>query len=1139
MQDLEVDPSQVHSIEVDPSQVSAPAKPLSWMDQAAQVVKGGWDNLVQTGEGMANMVAHPINSVKGMLTSQDALRIKAEEAFKKGDYVGGLQHVINYAIPMAGPAIDQLGEEAKSGKPGAMAHALGGSVALGLQLAGPGALERTVPPPIAGMPKPSILPAASDLVPKISSALNPVEQSAVDFMRGNDVPLNVGTVTGNRFVKAAQAIAQNQPLGAQTAMKAARATEQGLTRLSGDLADEAYPHPVSPESAGTVTPKALQAKVADLGLAADESYQQAWEGRNDPAHTYDMPVGMEQKPVLDAAGKPTGQMQNVPTMKPVNMPVDVRDIKAAMKPVWDEMQWMPASDRASSAGYQAVKNILQGDDFIPAWQAEKGLGGLKTMARTDTTSGVRNTSQGIGASIIPDLQDSIDAAVGNTGPEALKGLQQGRAFHASKMDVADVADQLREEPVQAFNQMTWQKDTGIDFLRKINEHAPEVMPQVGRAYIQKLFDSATQEGGFGKSRTILSNWQNLGPQTKALLFKNPALRTSLDDFFKGASMVAENPNPSGTAVVGSLIPGGMLAITNPVAGGAWLLGGYAASKLLFSPKGVALLTDGLKIPAGSARGAFTASRILEMAGDDVKPIPPPDEPPPTPPNPEGPAPGSPSTPAGPGGGPKLSPLAKAARDRFDAAQRWQAATPSEQLSGSPQSGIGVDDGSRNQAGGAGPTGAAESNIGRAGAKVDGRGIGEGAQDSGSNQPVGGAGPQTHAEAPGGLRVTVRIPGQPQRYPAQYEVRELADIQSSHSGRTFQPNPKYGIRNDRDYSRGENQGKVINWSSPSEFDPAYLLTESPDASNGAPVIDDAGNVLGGNGRSMILDRVYNGNPQGAAAYKQLLAEKGAQFGLDPESIAAMKRPVLVRRIGEENFTQEGGKQQAVTDFNKTGTAALRGSEKAIADSRRVSEGTLDHIAGRLEAEGQDATLYDVLDKRAGPEVLQRLIDDGVISPQEQAAYVDNGKLTAEGKARVSKLMLGRFFRDPAQLDATPPALRNKLERIAAPLAKTEGRGEWSLAEPIQKAMDLLAEARSHGQKSLDDVVAQSGLFGHERYTPETVALAKALRNVNPNDLTKAVRQYAQDAAEADQGPGLFGPPPTQAESFAAAFSPKGK
>ena len=314
------------------------------------------------------------------------------------------------------------------------------------------------------------------------------------------------------------------------------------------------------------------------------------------------------------------------------MPVDVRGIKQQLGPVMDSMSWMPASDQASSAGFQAVKKILAGPDFIPAQAAEQGLSGLKTMARVGNTD-LRNTSQGMAAGIIPDLQDGIDAAVAKTGPEGLRSLQDGRAYHADKMGIAELADQLRDEPVQNFNKLTLRYDTGVGFLRKIGDQSPEVLPQVGRAFVTKLFDQATQEGGFSKSQGILNQWNNLGPETKAMLYPNPGLRSSLDNFFLGAKMVAENPNPSGTAVVAQLIPGGMLMVHNPVLGTGYLLGGYAAAKLLFSPRGVSLLTGGLRPAASVGAAGMAAAQIMRIAGDDdVTPVPPggPKTPPETP-----------------------------------------------------------------------------------------------------------------------------------------------------------------------------------------------------------------------------------------------------------------------------------------------------------------------------------------------------------------------------------------------------------------------------------------------------------------------------------------------------------------------------
>jgi hypothetical protein len=1046
----------------------------NWLDSVRDYAAGAWDNLMQTGQGMINTVAHPIETAVGIGKAQDALRIKAEDAFKRGDYVEGVRHVLDYAIPVVGPAIDQLGDQARSGQ---VARSLGGATALGLQLAGPTALARTVPAPPPGA---AAAPEASGGI--VSTTLNPTQQAAVDYLRANDVPLNAGTVTGNKFLKGAQALAQNQPLGAGVAATAARATEAGLTRVAGDLADQAHPAAVTPESAGAAVSDALAQKIANLKLREDESYGVAWKGADDPQYAEQVPVKTVQRPISDATGRPTGKTESVPVMGTVQMPVDVRGIKQQLGPVFDSMQWMPASDQASSAGYQAAKRILNGPDFIPAPAAEQGLGGLKTMARADNVN-LRNTAQGMAAGLIPDLQEAVNEAVAKTGSDALAGLQDGRAAHASKMEIADLADQLRDEPVQTFNKLTWQNDTGIAFARKIADQAPDVLPQIGRAFITKLFDQATAEGGFSRAQGIAKQWENLGPQMKQLMYPNPGLRNSLDNFFLGAKLVSENPNPSGTAVVGSLIPGGMLTIHNPVMGGSWLLGGYAAAKLLFSPAGVKLLTGGLKAEAPGA-AALRASQILRIAGDDdVTPVPP----------------GGGGPPSTPGGGGAAEPI--------------PAASPGV-LNARPE-GPNI------------PTGASDAGNADNGSYRPNHG--EGAAVHPADRTVAAVGPSPT----GGSATSIPVPGSSRApYQANYAVRELADVQTSHNGLSFAPNEKYGLTNDRDYTRPENQSKIFNGATAGQFDPRYLITDNPDASNGPPLIDSSGNVLGGNGRGMTLQRVYANNPTGAQAYRDLLVQKAAQFGQAPARIQAMKQPVLVREIADSDVPSTQAKQTAVTNFNVKGTAELRPAEQAIADSRRVSQGTLDDIARRLDAK-PDSSLAQILNSGDGADVLQRMIGDGAINPQEAAAYVSNGKLTDAGKARISKAMLGRFFRDPAQIDRTPAPVLDKLQRLAAPLAKVESQKGWSLTPHVHGALDLLEEARARGS-NLDDALSQGGLFGDQKYSTQAIALAKQLQSAAPTALTQAVRAYAQDARFAGEGSGLFGEPPTPAQAFEAAF-----
>lgn len=386
----------------------------------------------------------------------------------------------------------------------------------------------------------------------------------------------------------------------------------------------------------------------------------------------------------------------------------------------------------------------------------------------------------------------------------------------------------------------------------------------------------------------------------------------------------------------------------------------------------------------------------------------------------------------------------------------------------------------------------------------------------------------------GSETKIRVPGEDRNYKATYQIRELEDVHPSHNGETFSKNPQYSLTNDRDYENVANRGKIVQ-ASGGGFDPAFHITDNPDATNGPIVVDSEGHALGGNGRAMILQRVYKGNPEAAQAYRDMLTQKAGNFGIDTSDIAKMKQPVLVREIADSEFDQPHEKQNAITDFNKKGTAELTPAERAIADARRVSQETLDHIATKLDAAGPDGTLADVLRGQSGSEVIDQLIQDGALTPQDRAAFVGSSGLTDAGKARVSDLMVARFFEDPAQMDAAPSSLRGKLEKISAPLARVESLGEWNLTDTVREAVSILEEMRTHNI-NLEDLQRQSGLFGSSKYSPEAIAMAEQLKGTSSAALVKSARQYASDAADSTR-PLLLGQQIQPAQAFAEAFQGK--
>jgi hypothetical protein len=388
----------------------------------------------------------------------------------------------------------------------------------------------------------------------------------------------------------------------------------------------------------------------------------------------------------------------------------------------------------------------------------------------------------------------------------------------------------------------------------------------------------------------------------------------------------------------------------------------------------------------------------------------------------------------------------------------------------------------------------------------------------------------------GNPTAVEIPGESTSYPARYQVRELDEVFPSHNALNFEPNPDYFYKNDRNYSDPVNQERVVKWSQqgPEGFKSSRLLTDNPTATNGPTVIDPEGNALGGNNRAMILRRVYEMNPAGAAEYRDALIARAFQFGLDPQAVANMKRPVLLREVEASALVDRA--QRAITDFNKKETAELTAAERATADARTLDDSALEYLQGVIESAGPNATLNDALSGRNGPPVLNALVDAGVFTAQEKPILIDprSGELTAGAKERISKMLLGRLFRDSAQYQRTMPELRNKLERIVSPISQVRARSDWDITGAVQDAVDILEYARAHGIKNLPDLERQAGFGEMPNITPQALAIAGKLQD-NPLNVSRAFKQYASEAALSDPSRpmSMFGTP-EPAESFRSAF-----
>jgi DdrB-like nuclease len=1016
---------------------------------------------------------------------------QAVDLARQGRYTEAAGHGAAALLPVLGPAAAQAGETIggglESGNTGQVLRGVGQGAGLVGSVLAPHAIA-----PASKATGAVATRAADAVASKFNSVLDtaprPLSPEASALANRLNVPLTRGMSGGSKTVQAAEKMLGHSvapDLYEPLLERARQGVTAGAKDVSGGFAVDRY-------TAGQNTLDAMLDAAKGHESTANTEYDNLREHEANPDNTRSVQVGMKENPSTDP-----GAPQLVPDMQPVKLPTDMRPVKQAVQPFIDEVQRrMTPAQRNSDPGLSALQNIIGRPDALPASVAEADLGYLKDIQRSDATPQAKR----LASIAINALQPAIDSAVSAAGPEALKSLTTARGSWAARSSILDEVKGLandttgRSGQVLLTQKLLQPSDASFPALERVLNVAPGAAQDLGKAYLtDRVFAKAANGDDFTNPQQAQNLWNQMGSRTKAALF-TPEQIGEMGHFLDLAKRVAENPNPSGTGIINTLLKMGVM-VTHPISGAAGFAAGRKLANLLYFPGGTKALAVALTAP-DSAAGLQAAATVKAAMTATANP----------------PA-GSPSAVPDFWQSPPTDKTAfgvsqpGAVPPALPATITPNATTQTTTQTSAPPGGLRATD-----------TGAIEP------------------------RPTLPQSPGTRS-SPASADTVVTVPGEARRYSGTYQVRELSDVQPSHSGHNFQPNPRYQLRNDRNYDNPVNQAKIVDWSAqgPTGFDPSELVNDARNSSTGPPVLDSAGNILGGNGRGMILQRVYKSNPAGAQAYRDLIMQKAAQFGIDPEQVAGMKQPVLTRVLHDSELTGANAKQNAVTDFNKSGTAALTPNERAIADSRRVSTSTLDDVSRRLDKAGDGSTLAEVLEGKSGIEVLNNLVADGVVAPQERAAFTSENQLTKAGRDRISALMTGRYFGTASQMDQVPPSIRNKVERMAAPLAHVEGNADFNLSPKLQEAMSILEDANAHGAKNIDDYLQQKGLFAEQQFSRGGVALAKQLLTRDPTALQAAARAYASDAKFASENNGaadLFGnPPPTAAEAFEKYFGPE--
>lgn len=486
------------------------------------------------------------------------------------------------SIPFLGPKLDQAGQELKQGDIG---RGLGRTLGVGAMTVGP-----------------TLVGKAAVRVPALARNTNPTEAAAIRFGQSQGIPMDAATATGRRFVGNIQKRASESMGGAGTADDFKAAQADAFTRVGGELAERANQTrtgragaPQSPVSAGEAVQGRLESRINAQARVADSAYGELRRLEQQRQQVIDQTGGVQAPP---SAARP---FTDVP------LAVDVASAKQALRPIYEQLQREQTLVGTLQGGKArtlvALDALMNGPDLAPLSVVDGALGDLKAMARTNDLPALRTQGQATAAEAVKALEAQVTATAKAAGQDVYAALQLGRQATIGKYQTASVRETLSGEPAQVFRQLTQGKDVGLERLRAVAQQAPREIPKIARAYLEDLMETATREGGFGHADKLYADWQRLGPETKRVLFQDPALIADLDNFFLLAKRAATNPNPSGTAQVLTALNVGTAPIT------------YVLAKMLYSRKGVKALTEGFTIALSPrwTRGAQAASFSGELA----------------------------------------------------------------------------------------------------------------------------------------------------------------------------------------------------------------------------------------------------------------------------------------------------------------------------------------------------------------------------------------------------------------------------------------------------------------------------------------------------------------------------------------------
>jgi hypothetical protein len=345
--------------------------------------------------------------------------------------------------------------------------------------------------------------------------------------------------------------------------------------------------------------------------------------------------------------------------------------------------------------------------------------------------------------------------------------------------------------------------------------------------------------------------------------------------------------------------------------------------------------------------------------------------------------------------------------------------------------------------------------------------------------------------PAGKTVKVHASTNDAGFDATYKIVPAGDITASHD-MNYAVNDLYPAEyQPRDRNRPQMRGQVEKMTKGMKPE---LLAESQFVNEGAPIVNNSGVVLNGNGRVMAVQKAYKGltdaHKKSAKAYKGYLVSIAPSLGIAPEKVQSMDHPVLVRQAADDADTS------AIINSTEGG-AKLGGAEQAKADADRLKLSTLEQFVDNGTGEFMNPSNRE----------FRRAAASDVFSDAEgNSVFNEKGDLSPTGAFRIRNAIFAKAYNDNYLLTQLSEATDNNSKNImnamiaAAPEVAKVNEGikngtlypDYDISDVITKTAKTIMSLRNEG-KPLSFHLQETDLFSQGESEAERLVLEFIERN----------------------------------------------